>query len=63
MFDTGAIGTLIIGLEANRHEEERWAADARPVRTQARRLPTRQRLAAALRGVAARIEPAAQPAR
>ena len=61
MIDPAALGTLIIGLEAIRHEEARWAADARPTRTQARRSPARQRLAAALRGIAARIEPAVLP--
>lgn len=59
MFDPAALGTLIIGLEAIRHDERRWATDARPVRTHRRRVPTaRLRLAAALRGMAARIEPA-----
>ena len=62
MIDPAALGTLIIGLEAMR-DEERSLAQARPMRAQARHIPTRQRLASALRGIAARLEPAGLPAR
>jgi hypothetical protein len=63
MIDPAALGTLIVGLDAHRHDEARSSTVARPRRAQVRRAHTRQRLAAALRGMAARIEPAGLPAR
>ena len=63
MFDPAALGTLMIGLEANRNESERSIALARSTPAQPRRARARQRLAATLRWTAARLEPAGMPAR
>jgi hypothetical protein len=62
MFDPAALGTLMIGLEANRREGERPSINPRPTRSLSRRTGARQRLAATLRWTAARLEPASLPA-
>ena len=50
MIDPAALGTLVLGLEANRHDDERAAfAKAREARSQRRGGTPRVRLAIALR--------------
>jgi hypothetical protein len=61
MIDPGALGTLVLGIEANRHDDERAAfATAHTARAGRRRGLGRLRLAMALRIVAARLEPVAE---
>ena len=61
MIDPGALGTLVLGIEADRHDDERAAfAKARTERSARPRGSTRVRLAIALRTVAARLEPVAK---
>ena len=62
MIDPAALSTLIIGLEATRHDTERQRG-TRASRIQDRRNRARQRLATTMREMAARLEPVGLPAR
>jgi hypothetical protein len=58
VIDPAALGTLIIGTQANRHDDERAAFDrAHAIRPRQRLAMLRIRAAATLRSVAARLEP------
>ena len=57
MIDPGALGTLVLGIEASRHDDERAAfAKARTLRAQRRRDTPRMRIAMALRRLATALE-------
>jgi hypothetical protein len=58
MFDPGAIGTAIIGLDAIRREQD-WSGPPAPQRT-ARSLGYRAAFARGLRGMADLVEPRRQ---
>jgi hypothetical protein len=61
MIDPAALGTLVLGIEANRHDDERAAfAKSRSERSARGRTSARLRLAMGLRTVAARLDPVAE---
>jgi hypothetical protein len=63
MFDPAAIGTLTIGLDAIRHDEEAYARGvARETRARRNRRPIRRSIAAILRRTAEAFEPSPAPA-
>jgi len=61
VIDPAALGTLVIGIEAQRHDDERAAFErALALRSRQRSGMARIRLAATLRSIAARLEPVAE---